>query len=130
MIRRPPKSTLFPYGTLFRPHRCGEHGARRPEHARVRQHLLHVLRRGLFPRSEALFPHVPDHGVAPNAKRLRYAAPVKSGLVSSGLLSARVPSPRHSKGKMRVRRLVLGTPAELGLRTACVRTRSTGEKLT
>src|ERR1043165_7145397 len=126
MIRRPPKSTLFPYGTLFRPHRCGEHGARRPEHARVRQHLLHVLRRGLFPRSEAFFPHVPDHGVAPNAKRLRYAAPVKSGLVSSGLLSARVTSPKHSKRKIVVRRLVLGTPAELGFRAALGGTGRTG----
>src|SRR5438876_8919931 len=31
MIRRPPRSTLFPYTTLFRSHRrdSGEHGARR-----------------------------------------------------------------------------------------------------
>src|SRR3712207_7577199 len=25
MMRRPPRSTLFPYTTLFRSHRCGEH---------------------------------------------------------------------------------------------------------
>src|SRR5436305_11101389 len=30
MIRRPPRSTLFPYTTLFRSRRCGE----RPRHAR------------------------------------------------------------------------------------------------
>src|SRR5260370_25784102 len=29
MIRRPPRSTLFPYTTLFRSDRCQERGARR-----------------------------------------------------------------------------------------------------
>src|SRR6266446_4678247 len=31
MIRRPPRSTLFPYTTLFRPRRCRRHALRRPD---------------------------------------------------------------------------------------------------
>src|SRR2546430_8703512 len=37
MIRRPPRSTLFPYTTLFRSHAC-----RRFVHAAVAQHLRHL----------------------------------------------------------------------------------------
>src|SRR6266576_4390955 len=38
MIRRPPRSTLFPYTTLFRSHRGGDRKERRgqPGHGRVR----------------------------------------------------------------------------------------------
>src|SRR5215212_3769982 len=37
MIRRPPRSTLFPYTTLFRPAEGGERGARAVPAARERQ---------------------------------------------------------------------------------------------
>src|SRR5438067_6057006 len=47
LIRRPPRSTLFPYTTLFR---SGIEG-RRPD--RLHDHLDHLLAdRGLHPRSE------------------------------------------------------------------------------
>src|SRR5438034_8134758 len=50
MIRRPPRSTLFPYTTLFRsrtgPARCGQ---RRVPHCRRRQQA----RRGAHPRPAA-----------------------------------------------------------------------------
>src|SRR5688572_31374109 len=65
MIRRPPRSTLFPYTTLFRSHVETHHplGARdhvgrrvalgmadvEPRAARVREHVEHVV---LGPRSE------------------------------------------------------------------------------
>src|SRR3989442_4778267 len=32
MIRRPPRSTLFPYTTLFRSHRDSHRGQQQPEH--------------------------------------------------------------------------------------------------
>src|SRR5258708_29667124 len=41
MIRRPPRSTLFPYTTLFRSHRLFEHG----ERVRERLQVLHRERR-------------------------------------------------------------------------------------
>src|SRR5258708_24540768 len=45
MIRRPPRSTLFPYTTLFRsPRGCGHHAARDGRLLRVR--LLGVPRQG------------------------------------------------------------------------------------
>src|SRR3712207_8853674 len=47
MIRRPPRSTLFPYTTLFRSRR-GRRDARAPAAAR-RRHLLQRRRRGLRP---------------------------------------------------------------------------------
>src|SRR2546428_7117360 len=34
MIRRPPRSTLFPYTTLFRSHEFGPHGEALPERGR------------------------------------------------------------------------------------------------
>src|SRR6266436_9343661 len=37
MIRRPPRSTLFPYTTLFRSHRAGEPRCRPPEPATLRR---------------------------------------------------------------------------------------------
>src|SRR2546425_4101930 len=42
MIRRPPRSTLFPYTTLFRSHRGGDAGRR--------GHLLHPPVRRMSPR--------------------------------------------------------------------------------
>src|SRR5574344_2868216 len=39
MIRRPPRSTLFPYTTLFRSRRCGHLAAHRDQ----RQVLTHVI---------------------------------------------------------------------------------------
>src|SRR5215813_15121329 len=51
MIRRPPRSTLFPYTTLFRPRRRADHAARparrgrhRPGLARAGRHSLHRRR--------------------------------------------------------------------------------------
>src|SRR5690349_23233634 len=42
MIRRPPRSTLFPYTTLFRSGQAGRPGHRRnPRHPEVRQRHLH-----------------------------------------------------------------------------------------
>src|SRR2546430_8445204 len=46
MIRRPPRSTLFPYTTLFRSHRCSRAGARQ-KFILVRPHQS-----ALFDRSE------------------------------------------------------------------------------
>src|ERR1044072_8890787 len=43
MIRRPPRSTLFPYPTLFRSHHPGR---RRGDHVRFRPPLLRAVRRG------------------------------------------------------------------------------------
>src|SRR3712207_7577980 len=58
MIRRPPRSTLFPYTTLFRSHDPGE------EHVRALardedQHRRHARTRGLRRGSRA---HPPDGG--------------------------------------------------------------------
>src|SRR2546430_4270912 len=61
MIRRPPRSTLFPYTTLFRSHQLqdGLAAAERRRHQRRRQHLYRRLARsraghdaGQFDRSE------------------------------------------------------------------------------
>src|SRR2546425_12435490 len=52
MIRRPPRSTLFPYTTLFRSRRAGHRGARVRRaravdaHVLARTHADPVLRRG------------------------------------------------------------------------------------
>src|SRR5438034_8203665 len=46
MIRRPPRSTLFPYTTLFRSHRSAHHPevlAREPTGGRVEQGIRHHL---------------------------------------------------------------------------------------
>src|SRR5437868_9761890 len=47
MIRRPPRSTLFPYTTLFRSHGETRHAriARHPLSCRGLSHALHVLHR-------------------------------------------------------------------------------------
>src|SRR2546422_6955119 len=61
MIRRPPRSTLFPYTTLFRSrrrtrrlaaHRAGTEPARRPPHRRRRRAPHHVEDARHRPRSE------------------------------------------------------------------------------
>src|SRR2546428_4080447 len=52
MIRRPPRSTLFPYTTLFRSEVCSlaaEQGGHGGEH---QGHVLRRRRRGTCPRSE------------------------------------------------------------------------------
>src|SRR5437588_5519362 len=74
MIRRPPRSTLFPYTTLFRSHECRlrrhrlGHGRRppRPEDAARARRLAHVphlaRRRGLHqPRSEEHTSELQSH---------------------------------------------------------------------
>src|SRR6266496_3912455 len=52
MIRRPPRSTLFPYTTLFRSHgedgprrRCGSLGSRTPHRARSEEHTSELQSR-------------------------------------------------------------------------------------
>src|SRR5690348_18047091 len=52
MIRRPPRSTLFPYTTLFRSRHeleCGEHGS--PSRRRVLPIFDHATTKGLHPRA-------------------------------------------------------------------------------
>src|SRR3712207_7722421 len=61
MIRRPPRSTLFPYTTLFRSHRAavaGQLGRQRRDLARVLQQRLdlEVLRRPREEVDDALEP--------------------------------------------------------------------------
>src|SRR5438046_3718143 len=50
MIRRPPRSTLFPYTTLFRSHGAGEHPGVDESNASTNRrpvpHLHHVVRPG------------------------------------------------------------------------------------
>src|SRR3712207_8506406 len=47
MIRRPPRSTLFPYTTLFRSRADGIAPRRRQGRRRVREHLWSVAARGV-----------------------------------------------------------------------------------
>src|SRR3712207_8431960 len=44
MIRRPPRSTLFPYTTLFRSEQPGEHRHERPLQRGVREQRAHEVR--------------------------------------------------------------------------------------
>src|SRR5258708_25410403 len=46
MIRRPPRSTLFPYTTLFRSGACDARGTWRHDEARLRPHRGEFLGRG------------------------------------------------------------------------------------
>src|SRR2546422_2463418 len=46
MIRRPPRSTLFPYTTLFRSHRDDVRMPQAGQHARLTQEALGRVRRG------------------------------------------------------------------------------------
>src|SRR2546422_4431961 len=55
MIRRPPRSTLFPYTTLFRSRRSGAHGGA-PD-AAAPQHRAVLLLHGLAARGDS-GPHV------------------------------------------------------------------------
>src|SRR3712207_8992982 len=70
MIRRPPRSTLFPYTTLFRSHQGGVSGrrdtARGEQHDRKRpgpRDLAHELERGaqLFRRAHELSRRSEEH---------------------------------------------------------------------
>src|SRR2546421_1207219 len=57
MIRRPPRSTLFPYTTLFRSAVGGRRLERRPRHARLHHHQrvgVEVARLGVEFQLEAL----------------------------------------------------------------------------
>src|SRR3712207_7594305 len=63
MIRRPPRSTLFPYTTLFRSHRAGqpppagEHPPARPRGGRALHRGGPVVHRLLRPGGVAADPH-------------------------------------------------------------------------
>src|SRR5258708_30071058 len=60
MIRRPPRSTLFPYTTLFRSH---HHGRRRPADSTARRLQLHLRFDSPDARSEEHTSELqsPDH---------------------------------------------------------------------
>src|SRR3712207_7407963 len=62
MIRRPPRSTLFPYTTLFRSRRAvrGDGVPRR-----ARRHLPPLL-----PRARVQLRSAPPHGQTPSARRV------------------------------------------------------------
>src|SRR2546429_8183981 len=92
MIRRPPRSTLFPYTTLFRSHRSGTQSGAAPERPGARaqrsprrdQHRRgHAGRSGVRPRvSDALAPALlrlfnprhPRYGQRPLDRRPEAAA--------------------------------------------------------
>src|SRR5258705_7085438 len=83
MIRRPPRSTLFPYTTLFRsypcgnrqsscdqepadrratsPQRCGKPHARSEEHTSELQSLRHLVCRLLLEKKKTIFPRMVHH---------------------------------------------------------------------
>src|SRR5260221_6410852 len=56
MIRRPPRSTLFPYTTLFRSHAADVVGCVALEERRVRRHLEAARLRGLH-RGDGFVEH-------------------------------------------------------------------------
>src|SRR5256885_5543932 len=63
MIRRPPRSTLFPYTTLFRSHAGQERGAgKRAE--RMRRHRLGVIDAPCGPGIEVRRPRIRVAGIA------------------------------------------------------------------
>src|ERR1022692_1408633 len=105
MIRRPPRSTLFPYTTLFRSHvdQAMVHNLRRGER-RVEilepadAHALHPLEVGL----NALFGDVAVHPMPPDPRfgairRILKAAPQR---VAPALCRER-PGPQHRDGERR-----------------------------
>src|SRR3712207_8001199 len=59
MIRRPPRSTLFPYTTLFRSREGDQHRAGEPEVARARLDLM-LERQAEKPDGERRDDQVPD----------------------------------------------------------------------
>src|SRR2546430_16556658 len=70
MIRRPPRSTLFPYTTLFRSpfdHDLGELVGKAFQFEVVRQHLLRLERRA--PRAGVFMIEIPALGFAPGPWR-------------------------------------------------------------
>src|SRR2546422_5973139 len=54
MIRRPPRSTLFPYTTLFRSYGYPDSGTTESIKAISREDLLHFWQRNYFPDDAAL----------------------------------------------------------------------------
>src|SRR3712207_7461010 len=64
MIRRPPRSTLFPYTTLFR---SGLHGAAPPRDARRARPARAVLRRAQAGGAALLRPAAEGAGAPPHA---------------------------------------------------------------
>src|SRR3712207_8094791 len=60
MIRRPPRSTLCPYTTLFRSHRLGQRERREQHHVEL---LLHVLDRQVLERVRERPARVVDQAV-------------------------------------------------------------------
>src|SRR2546429_5347739 len=100
MIRRPPRSTLFPYTTLFR---SQDRGAAQ---TRLRSHPSNLIR--VIPAKGGTIPErAPAWGITPVPERLRTQADRKSTRLNSshGYISyavfclkkknASVTSPRH-----------------------------------
>src|SRR2546430_7880537 len=90
MIRRPPRSTLFPYTTLFRSHR-GEVGGEAED-------LLHDLHRslrqaaGLRPAAEGYRPRQPDARSEEHTSELQS----QSNLVCRLLLEKKKNNKQHA----------------------------------
>src|SRR2546422_3637032 len=59
MIRRPPRSTLFPYTTLFRSVRDFEHG--RPAGAGAERHVVETVAEGVLHAQGAAEAHAAEH---------------------------------------------------------------------
>src|SRR3712207_8327147 len=64
MIRRPPRSTLFPYTTLFRSGRGDGPGLERVDRRGAAERQLHVRVR-VDPAGDHVLPRGVDHPVAP-----------------------------------------------------------------
>src|ERR1041385_5164910 len=95
MIRRPPRSTLFPYTTLFRshrlPHQCDSscsRGAdtavpRSEEHTSELQSRLHLVCRLLLEKKTST-PRRATSGAASRSPRARYSACCPPGRSATG----------------------------------------------
>src|SRR2546430_3776775 len=78
MIRRPPRSTLFPYTTLFRSRRVVLHGMRGVQDGRADRRW--ALRRASHPRAD------PDQGAQPRSEEHTSELQSQSNLVCRLLL--------------------------------------------
>src|SRR2546425_4486640 len=87
MIRRPPRSTLFPYTTLFRSHSCGQGSATFPGLHAARNRLMarhpdyetplrDFQAQGYSQRTMARLLHLSLSTVAKRLKQLGLSAPV------------------------------------------------------
>src|SRR6266542_4095131 len=124
MLRRPPRSTLFPYTTLFRSGRGGVHRRRRACPAQrhraspdrrpdSRAHRGGAARRGARPRRTAAGGEQPGVGVRPGAR---------GGGAGGGADPAAAGVPRHDRGGR------AGPDVGAGIRRAAPRGRRRGDR--